>query len=406
MKTRRFNNYLKTLIGLIFLMCSIVIVFNRLIDPFGLFWGPSIEELNTNKPLFSANQRMAKPYIIRRLEPTGIILGSSRAQFGFDPSHPGWNGENIYNFAIPSPNLYEILRHLQHAEAVAPIDTVVLSLDFYLFNANETFNSNAPDFEETRLENSNENILLNFPIYDFIVPEAVFSLSALNASIQTILRQKEPIRFLKNGMHDPYWNSNNIEKRGGVRFFSQEVERGFYKKNLHNYSYISNTQNTWDIYKEILKICYLKNINLKIITSPVHARFLEVISTKGLWQTYNAWLRNLVSINDEMASDLNMSQFPIWSFGYNKYTTESLPLLEDKRTEMLWYWETTHFKKELGDLILDHILNYKTADINDQFSEPLNKDNIGEYLDMLASDRNTWRLQNSKVIDEININLK
>ena len=51
---------------------------------------------------------MAKPYIIRRLEPTGIILGSSRAQFGFDPSHPGWNGENIYNYSIRTARKHNI----------------------------------------------------------------------------------------------------------------------------------------------------------------------------------------------------------------------------------------------------------------------------------------------------------
>jgi hypothetical protein len=46
----------------------------------------------------------------------------------------------------------------------------------------------------------------------------------------------------------------------------------------------------------------------------------------------------------------------LWDFsGFAPYADEPVPMPGDKRAEMRWYWEAGHFKKALGDIILERI---------------------------------------------------
>src|SRR5205814_1076088 len=77
---------------------------------------------------------IAKPYQVRRINPDAIILGSSRAEVGLDPRHPGWAGKNVFNFGLPSATSYEVMLAFLHAQAGGSLKQAVVGLDFFAYN--------------------------------------------------------------------------------------------------------------------------------------------------------------------------------------------------------------------------------------------------------------------------------
>ena len=124
------NKYFSIIIILFLSLILLATVFNRLIDPYGFYENPRIENLNKDKPAFEKNIRLAKAFAIMSEKPNSIILGSSKAEFGFDPGHKYLSNKNVYNLALPGPNLYELYRYFQHANNIEKQEKVFLFLDF------------------------------------------------------------------------------------------------------------------------------------------------------------------------------------------------------------------------------------------------------------------------------------
>jgi hypothetical protein len=105
------------------------------VDPYWLFGSPSISGFNESRPYYETSVVQAKPYQLLRVRPKVIALGSSRAEVGLSPEHPGWADRHAFNFALPAANSYEIMLSFLHAQSVAaPLREAVVGLDFLSFN--------------------------------------------------------------------------------------------------------------------------------------------------------------------------------------------------------------------------------------------------------------------------------
>jgi len=101
----------------------------------------------------------------------------------------------------------------------------------------------------------------------------------------------------------------------------------------------------------------------------------------------------------------NTPNYSLWDFsGYNEITTEPFPSLNDKTTQMQWYWESSHYKKETGDLVLDTLLNYKQADRKApaKFGVKLTSKNIEQHLFNQRVNRDKFTASHSEIVNEIN----
>ena len=105
-----------------------------LVDPYYVFGTPDIPGINVVRPRYENLLPAAKPYQVRRIRPDAVILGSSRAETGLDPRHPGWTGKNVFNFGLPGATSYEVMLAFLHAQASAPLKQAVVGLDFFGFN--------------------------------------------------------------------------------------------------------------------------------------------------------------------------------------------------------------------------------------------------------------------------------
>ena len=383
--TGLFHTYLKTVALVTSLMILLAIGINRLIDPYALFNGPSIEGINANKQAFGSHLRMSKAAAIRHFRPRAIVLGTSRGESGIDPQHPGWSSKPVYNLSLSGGNIYEAYRYLQHANTLEPVRQIVLMLDFFMFNAIN--NSEEADFDEKRLAVSFEGKFQS-GFSDQIT--TLHSLDALFDSLHTVRLQHVDYVYRQDGFRF----RKPTRRSGGQRAVFLDLEKNYYKKSYENFNFQYGERNNLEIYRQLIQLACSDEIDLRIIIPPSHARLFETTAAKGIWPMFEQWKRQLVEINEEEAQRLNANPFPIWDFsGYNSLTTEPVPSLGDNQTEMRWHWESSHYKKELGDLVLDRIFEYIRPDhsLPDDFGMLLTTESINAHLQQIREDREQWR---------------
>ncbi|MBT3612818.1 MAG: hypothetical protein HOH97_01550 [Thiotrichales bacterium] len=376
-----------------------LIGFNRLIDPYALYGGPIIEGVNANKPAFSSHAYMAKAIAVQEMMPSTIFLGSSRGERGMDPIHPALDGEKKYNLSLSGSSIYEALRYFQHTHAITPLKQVVLGLGLRQFKHADQV---SPTFTEERLSVSVEGAAQNknWLSADLAV---IASLDSIAASIKTLWKQDETPELLLHGEYNP---QRLIEDMTNHRADFLSNEKSYINSSYKDFSFTDNKggDSTLNHYKKLLATAYRDNIDLKIFIYPCHARQWEALSVAGLWSEWEQWKRQLVALNESVAAGQGKSPFALWDFsGYNHYTTEVVPALGDSETAMQWYWESSHYKKELGDLVLDQIFDYHSSErkVADGFGVKLASENISDHLEKIRQDRQRWRASHPNDVSEI-----
>ena len=384
---RPFHEYLKK-IGLGLTMAfAVVVSFNLLMDPYGVYDIPGIDGINIDKPVFRSHSRLAKAYQVRHQKPAAIILGTSRGDVGLDPNHPGWGGHPVYNLAFPVASIYEMLRYFQHAHSVNPLKQVVIDFDFFQFQKGHLPRS---DFDEKNLAVDSNGLPQTQGIDTYLATLA--SLDAISDGMETLSKQGQNPGSLNNGR---------------ATFFSLREQFDHHEEfliNEHNYfnkqyrKFVLATLEDDPLivgsYRTLLKTAYRREIDFRLMISPSHARQQEVIAAKGLWSTFEKWKRQLAQVNEDEARKAGKPSFPVWDFsGYNTYTTEEVPPLGDKMSSMEWYWESSHYKKELGDRVLDLIFSHVEPGrvVAEDFGVKISSDNIEQHLAKIRRDREHWR---------------
>lgn len=392
-----FHTYLvKTTITFLFLLL-ITAAFNAFIDPFYLFNSPKIEHVNQQKPVYHAHDRMIKANLIRNWKPDVLVMGSSRAEIGLNPDSPDLlkTTTPTFNLGISGANTYEILRYLQHAHQIKPLKQVVIGLDFFMFN---NYKPNEHDFNENRLTPHLTGWYLD-------LFQALLTYDGLEASSKTLIQQSKTPEavYLPNGFRDDSSSWSLIQRKEGHHRATINNEMHSLSE-LDGYVFFSITNenkssNSLDSFKQILIFCQTNNIDLHLFISPEHARKLVLIHKLGLWLEFELWKRNLVTLIAE-----NTPKFSLWDFsGFNSITTESFPPINDHQTQMRWYWESSHYKKEVGNIILSKMLS-QNKDIQNypaDFGIQINSTNIEHWLQQTQLKRNDYIKNNPEIIAEI-----
>ena len=401
MMKSQFGKYL-TLLSVTSLSILIFVgVFNWFIDPYDIYGSYKIDGFNSIKPEVRSHSRLVKAYEVQRIKPEAICLGTSSAICGIDPSHPGWTYKPVYNLGIPRAYIYEILRYFQHANNVQPLKQVVLCLDFLSFS-NDKRNEN--DFDEMRL--SVDYYGHRNPYFANDTIATLFSVDALASSMKTIWQQKSAPTYYLNGME--LVTEQVLKAAGGNHAYFLDTEKSyatvFYLPEYYQFDNLNLNDSPFTYYRKLLQIAYQDNIDLRLTISPSHVRQWEVLAAAGLWPKFEEWKRALVTINEEEAHHFSKTPFPLWDFStYNEFTTEDVPPLGNTEAMMHWYWDGPHYRKELGDLMLDRIFNYHVSGRVevDNLALLLNSENINDNLEKIRIDREQYRNTHPEDIAEI-----
>lgn len=363
---------------------------NWFVDPYDIFGSPAISGVNRLKPEVANHLRLTKAYAVRQYRAGSVILGSSRAERGLDPEHPGW-GETarpVYNLAFAAANVYEALRYLQHAQAERPLRRVIIGLDFFMFNAKSV---PKPGFVDERLGSETAAVPFSYRVHDKL--QTIFSLDTLKSSCATVVgnQGKSAAKlYLPNGQVS--WDYGREKLRSiGCRQAFLETDRIL----LDGYTFSMTDaagNSTMRHLTEILRTARRHSIDLQLFISPDHARMLETVDLAGLWPQYEEWKRSLVrAVEAEAAEHPGSAPYPLWDFsGFTVITTEAVPAADDRTSEMHYYWDSSHYTKETGDLILSCMFA-AAGDRYPGFGVLLNSGNLETHLAAITASRDDYR---------------
>jgi hypothetical protein len=78
----------------------------------------------------------------------------------------------------------------------------------------------------------------------------------------------------------------------------------------------------------------------------------------GLWPLFEEWKRRLVLEIADVAKNHPSAKITLVDFsGFGPYNCERIPRENEPGISTNWYWEAGHFKKELGDIVLNRVMS-------------------------------------------------
>ena len=338
---------------------------NYIVDPYGIYK----TNIFLNKPEQDKNIRLAKVVKVEELKPVSISLGTSRTEYGYDPNHEYFSKQS-YNLAVSAASLYENRLYLEHSIKQGNLKEVILVADWRMFNDPKM--RKLDDFENSfNVEN----------IY-----KQLFSVDLFRSSLNTIIKQKVKSSYLENGQRDWYFNQENIDKQGGHLKVMNKDEESYYKKSDFKYNsniYQDTKESSFDDFRKILELCYQNNIKLDIVFGPSHIRQWEAYDYYQDIETWYKWKKDVVLFVEKIAKEQEKNPYRIMDFSiYHELTAETVPT--NPKEKMKYHWEASHYKKELGDIVLDRLLDISPYK---DFGVELNIQNIDNHIQNLREDR-------------------
>jgi hypothetical protein len=356
---------------LFLLSASFIITFNLIVDPYNLYKMPQIEGFNKIKVELEKHERLYQAVEIARQKPKVILLGSSRVMFGFDPQDVfQLVQEKVYSGGIPSPNFEEIYHYFEHTLYHQPqLKTVILGLDLFMFNRNGQPKARS---DLWRLKSS--------PLVWKDIFSSLASKSACYSSYTTIkanLMSSSIPYFISQGQLNPDFalsEKNVIFGEGGDEKYLQLAFLA--RDGYFNYQLDERKVN---LFRQLVKTCQDRGIDLKVFISPTKAMYWEAIYQNGLWPVLENWKRQL-------------SQFhPIWDFsGFNCATTQTL----EKATGPL-YFDCSHFRPSLGKIILEKMFSH--SNFPEDFGYLLKPELIDSIFERLHLQRMNWLKRHEEI---------
>jgi hypothetical protein len=371
---------------------------NLIIDPYGTFRIVDIKGLNHIKPYPDHDIETIKSQALRHMSPDALILGNSRAEVGFDPNSSTWataGYRSVYNAGVPGSLPGSAWNFVQIAERVKPPKLILLGIDFFDFPI-------APNFKPIQQSSNIKSNLVNA----LWLMRATLTSQALLDSATTIRRQyqNKPEQLTPLG-HNPLLEYEDFAKADGYWvLFRQRAEEnaknhGRKPKNL----YLNGTQSSphFDNIRHIVRWAVQNNAELRLVVYPYHAQLLVLIDELGLWPIFDEWKRQIVRIIDEEQPIKNDHITVIDFSGFSTYATELIPPKNDKQTITQWYWEAGHFKKELGNLMLQKILLPNTNQSLASFGTKITQQNIDTHTLAILAKKVSYLEKTPEITSEL-----
>lgn len=359
-----------------FIVIATVGVFNVIIDPLGVFGSPRIGGFNAIKPYLDHHRELSRYQRARRLCLNTGIFGNSRAEIGFDPKSPAMATHELsaFNHAIPGTGANTSYRQIIWLQAIDCLPkTIFLGVEFFDFLGGSEPQS-LPTLETVPTPQRDSRFFA----------ESVFSITGLRDSLATLLLQRSayPATSTDRGFNPLFNYIPEVGESGHYVLFRQRAEensRNWTRKLLRlrpKEGGISDDEASVD---GILSVARQAGSTTYVIIYPYHAQIRMMIERLGMGELFSDWKRLIVAIAEQDAE--RGGKVEVWDFsGVAPETLEAIPAKGDRQTRLTNYWEAGHFKKELGDLVIDRLLGKQS-----NFGIKLNSGNIDNWL---VEDRN------------------
>jgi hypothetical protein len=379
--THRFAAYVWTF-GLVLLtMIGIAAGFCAFVDPYGILGTPTIPRWTEDKLAAAHWPRHSKPYRIGMMRPAILLIGSSSINVGIDPDSVPWPEplRPAYNLGIDGAPL-ETQRHfLLHALAVTRPRLVVIGTSFedILLAPAAPLKQDADTYAFAPrmrvLADGRPN-----PAYPWArlkdIAFATLSFDAIADSVTTLLRQRDPDRDRQTRA------GFDTRRRFAVWTAAEGAEaviRAAMRMKLRDIAaWSAAPAQRMQALADMIRSARGAGADVVVMVQPTYVAGLELRRQTGLSGAAQTWLHDLVALTEATASETGgPGHVAIWDFSaYSRYTAEPLPKPGDTARPLRWFWDTIHFRPELGALMMERMLGIGgPADLG----EPLTLATIG-----------------------------
>lgn len=356
------NKYLKTLILSTLLVGMIVLAINALVDPFLVTGSPRVSGLNDAKPAIGSRVRQAKAFQSRRAAWDTLIVGNSRVEMGLDPEHACFKqlGAQVYNAGIPGAGVAEQLLIALNIAYGREVGTVFLSVDYSDFLTSSESMSTIPrieDFSIGRLpykfNGTRNGGFARERLLDYA--RSLFSLDALIASAQTLLFQSASAPTRRDSGFNPandFAAATRVE--GPSAIFSQKLQALRARFAGKQWGLVYADGGPTDAFAALAafaQIADARGIRVYLHTNPFHDTYWALLEDYDAAGEHQLWLEKMHKLAIQHDSIIGF-----WDFSASSdYTSEVVSEGRDEPA-LQWFWESSHYRPELGDLMLATML--------------------------------------------------
>ncbi|MCD8554263.1 hypothetical protein [Seleniivibrio sp.] len=312
------------------------------------------------------NMRYIKFKQIQKLKPSYLILGSSRAYAGYDTINAYFDN-NTYNAGVGGASMYEVNKYFDSALKQGNLKKVLIGLDYLSFNAQlHVREKNFDDYEQQQIWFYTYTIR-----FDAVKDSIKKALGTLKRTHRTFTARGVAESTEKNMFLD------NISVAMSLLKYTQ-----LYADMSSDYRYGDTKRNSFDDFSTILDECYKNNIEVELVFNPSHVLQWEVATLNVGYDSWLKWKKDVVDAVYKSAEEHGKKPFPIIDFAvYNDITTEKIP---HSSNEMQYYYDTSHFKRNVGDMVLERL---KSGVVKDGFGIELNPRMMDGYLAKMKQER-------------------
>ncbi len=325
-----------------------------IIDPYRIFLTPEISGLNEKKSRAQGEIFFNRMVGIKTVQPTTILLGNSRVQWGMSARSQLWPQalRPVYNAAIPGSNNQTAFAYLQYAIRTGNIKVAVLGLDYL----SSLIKINAAADKPVILGNygpllSTENSMAQTVKNYFL---RIASIDGLIDSFLTIFEQKNPYApdILPNGDNPLNEYKGYATEKGYHRLFKNYLSGIKKRLGRKDRIFIQETDSSpeFEALKRLIDLAKNNNVKLYMFFHPYHSTLQDLITSVGRREEFDNWKRRILHIVQKR------DNVELWDFSTrSELTSEAVPEAGDMTTRMNWYWEPGHYKNGLGEKIISNV---------------------------------------------------
>ena len=296
------------------------------------------------------HERIYKACHVLRVKPETVILGSSRANFGLSPEHPGWRHRPVYNLGISGGSIEYIDAFFQHACANGSIKEALILLDY----ASPSLAGSQLALPEQFWLDTCHGQLTQSRAFARL-QQSLWSWDALKAGLEQCFGPQASYYYKGNGWLDneAIWQARLKER---ALMSDNPWPKGF-DLPRPPFTGVANQGRDWNYLRSILALAADRNIKVSLVISPIHdLLWKRYIDVDGM-DTVLEWRREILATLDAEGRRSGRPAPLLWDFALNPWSAMSPEALDSERGgNVPLFLESSHFSVRVGDRLLDRVL--------------------------------------------------
>lgn len=353
--------------------CSVLAIFllgaalNFTLDPLGYFRNHGLHPGTFLEQRVWGDERAAFDLSIESYRPDTVIAGNSRVRHGFaaDDAQLRERLGVILNLGLPGADIGELDRYIRKVLDNTPTASLMIGLDF------EQFLRDRDSGGRTGQSNSRQaGRLLPDPVMNLV--SALWSENALRASAELLVM---PHNSTLNGGSNTQPALRRVNSAGHRPMTRRAETRIAQRYSVIDQEIFNASVATLDAL--LAEVCRRGN-PVRLFISPINIRQLLLIRELdqfSLFHSRKTHLATMVSQHQERGCEVTLTDFSIIS----GYTSEPFPEPGDRQHRMQWYWESSHYNQQMGQMIIDRLLTKEEGQRD--FGITLTAENVGALLE-------------------------